>query len=73
MLLSLTVHSIGDVKVTIVGPETYICDSTNVTIEFLSEFGNLPDIIVNTTLLSDPATNHITYYLANITTIQDGN
>ena len=57
---------------TVIGTESFICQSTNITIEFLTEFGDLPAILVNTTLLEDPIDNHATHFLANITTIQDG-
>jgi hypothetical protein len=58
--------------VTIIGSETTICASTNTSIEFLTEFGDLPLLILDISLLADISTGHITYYLANITAVQDG-
>mmetsp|Transcript_6213 Transcript_6213/g.9365 ORF Transcript_6213/g.9365 Transcript_6213/m.9365 type:complete len:755 (+) Transcript_6213:104-2368(+) len=65
-------YTINDVEVTIIGPETTICESSNVTIEFKSEFGDLPLLVLNSTVLDHTMNNHFGRFLANVTELRAG-
>merc|ERR1712000_761864 len=49
-----------------------ICESSNVTIEFKSEFGDLPLLVLNSTVLDHTMNNHFGRFLANVTELRAG-
>jgi hypothetical protein len=62
VILEHTYFRIGDVKVS--NPSNFICDDVDITIEFLTEFGNLPLLITNSSQLS--------FSSLSVTTVQHG-
>jgi hypothetical protein len=66
------------VKVTVIGPENAdattarICENGNTTIEFLTEFGDLPLFTLNMTDMDQTTLDWANGYVLNITEVRAG-